>query len=287
MEKKGLVANIQKFSLHDGPGIRTTVFFKGCPLKCWWCHNPESIMPKREGIFNEKLCINCGSCGGIDSFDLKDATEKQCLDCPTLALSMSGIEYSVDELMKEILTDQVFYEKSKGGVTFSGGEPLWQHEFLGGISKACKAKGIQVTVDTSGFSNWCNIEKLLPYVDLFLYDIKLLDSGLHKKYTGVDNSLILKNLQKLSSKGKRIYLRLPVIPTVNDSEEAIIRLCEFIKDLNIEQVNLLPYHAIGRGKYKNLKLPYLLEVVKEPDATKMNALKDIFESYNLKTIIGG
>lgn len=287
MEEKGLIVNIQKFSIHDGPGIRTTVFFKGCPLNCWWCHNPESIKAEMEVIYKEKKCIRCGVCGQIDGLELKEVTENQCYNCPTEALEMMGELYTVEELMSVILADKTFYENSNGGVTFSGGEPLMQNNFLVEIAKACKEMGVHVTVDTTGFSDWKCIENILPFVDVFLYDVKFMDSVLHRKYTGVDNKLILENLIKLSSRKKEIYIRIPVIPMINDSEENIIGICEILKNIHIRQVNLLPYHGIGSSKYKNLKRPYLLEELSEPSEAKMTALKEIIEGYKIKTIIGG
>ena len=287
MTAKGLIFNIQKFSIHDGPGIRTTVFFKGCPLSCWWCHNPESICFDKEPVFNDKLCIDCKRCDRNDKYDLSHVCDKKVDVCPTAALTIAGSEYTVDELMKEILKDKIFYKHSKGGITFSGGEPLMQHEFLIEVLKACKSEGLDTSLDTTGYVKWDTLKAVSEFVDLFLYDLKFFDDTQHQKYTGVSNKLILENLKHLSDMGKKIYIRIPVIPNINDTDESIKATCEFISNLDIKQVNLLPYHDIAKGKYNNLQKEYKLDALPVPSDKTMEALKAVFESYNIKTVIGG
>ena len=284
---KGMIFNIQHYSLHDGPGIRTTVFFKGCPLKCWWCHNPESLDFNRQTVYNNEKCIGCKMCNQDENVDLQELKIENIDKCPTEALETVGSEYTVDMLMKEILKDQVFFEQSSGGVTFSGGEPLGQSEFLLQVLKECKERKLHIAVDTTGFVKWEKLEPLLEYIDLYLYDIKFVDNKAHKKYTGVSNQLILDNLKRLTDMDKRIFLRMPIIPGVNDEAQYIEEACEMISSLRVEQLNLLPYHNIAKGKYERLNEDYKLLELKEPSAERMIELKIKFESYGIKTFIGG
>lgn len=287
MSKKGLIFNIQKFSIHDGPGIRTTVFFKGCPLSCWWCHNPESISVKKALVYNDNICIGCDKCGRKDLYDLQGLESCHIDKCPTGALDVIGEYYTVDEMMEAVLKDKIFYDQSHGGVTFSGGEPLMQNKFLLDLLMKCKENGLQVALDTSGYAPWSVVEAIMPLVDLFLYDLKLIDDDLHRKYTGVSNELILENLKKLSSHNKRIFIRLPLIPGVNDSMALINATCDFLKDLNIEQVNLLPFHQTAIKKYENIQSKYKLSKLQSPSEEKIDALKKIIEGHGIKTVVGG
>lgn len=273
---KGLIFNIQKYSLHDGPGIRTTVFFKGCPLNCQWCHNPESIRTDSEKTYNKKKCIKCNSC---DDFS-------NALPCPTNALEDVGKYYTAEDLLKEIEMDIIFFEKSNGGVTFSGGEPLLQSEFLLRILKLCKESGIHTAVDTTGFSIWENIEPILEYVDLFLYDIKVLDSDKHKKFTGVDNSLIIENFKKIS-KSNEIYIRVPIISGFNDDDFNIMGTCELAKKFHVKHINFLPYHNYSENKYKNLIIPTGFKEFEKPSDGRINHIIDLCTSYGVEAYIGG
>jgi len=272
----GQIFNIQKYALHDGPGIRTTVFFKGCPLSCKWCHNPESIRTEQELTFNENKCINCNSCNGF--------TDP--LPCPSESLKYVSRAYTVEELLKEILKDHIFYEQSKGGVTFSGGEPLMQSDFLLEILKACKSKDIHTTVDTSGFSNWSNIEKLLPYVDLLLFDIKHTDDNMHLSLTGVSNQLILDNFTKLI-KSNNVYLRLILLKGINDNDEHYKNILKLIDSDHVLQINLLPYHNYAENKHVQLKNESVFTEFIRPDEVDLEYAKSFFDKHNIKVVIGG
>lgn len=299
---RGSIFNIQRYSIHDGPGIRTTVFFKGCPLKCQWCHNPESQKQEKEIMIYPNKCIGCGFCvkacktgaltfeNGIINFN-KNLCKNcgECCDaCPTSARTVVGDYIEVQELLKEIKKDEVFYEESHGGVTFSGGEPLSQGEFLEDILKRCKEEGIHTTVDTSGYGSEDTIRRIVPYVDLFLYDLKSMDDSIHKKYIGVSNKVILGNLKLIGELGGNIFIRIPLIPGVNDWRGQIQSFISFIKNVKgILQVNILPYHNISQEKYNRLKREYKCENIKEPVAEELDEVKSIFESAGFKTVIGG
>ena len=246
------IFDIQRASFVDGPGIRTTVFFKGCNLRCAWCHNPESQSPKKEMLFYRNRCTNCGKCKEKCAYNLEkcDFCGKCALFCPRDAREICGREYTVDEVMREIVKDKAFYENSGGGVTFSGGECMLQIDFLEQMLKRCKEEGIHTAVDTAGHVPFNYFERILPYTDLFLYDIKIADSEKHKRYVGVGNELIISNFQKLISFGARVIVRTPVISGVNDTEEEISAIKAIAK--GAEKVEFLPYHAMGEHKYEAL-----------------------------------
>jgi pyruvate formate lyase activating enzyme len=297
----GIIFNIQKYSIHDGPGIRTTVFLKGCPLSCWWCQNPESQLSGQEMIFWGDRCIGCGVCSTICLFDaiqIKNGipiTEKEkcilcgkCIEkCPALAREMIGEKLTIEEVIKEIEKDLVFYEESGGGVTFSGGEPLKQPEFLEELLNGCREKKIHTAVDTSGYISWEILDKISPKVDLFLYDLKIMDSKKHQKYTGVSNEIILENLKKLSSVHHNIFVRFPVIPGINDDYQNIKETGEFLSSLKITQVNLLPYHYIGIDKYKRLGRTYKLITTQPPLEEKLSEISGILRKFNLNVKLRG
>ncbi|MCK5760927.1 MAG: glycyl-radical enzyme activating protein [Candidatus Delongbacteria bacterium] len=280
MKTNGTIFNIQKFSLHDGPGIRTTIFFKGCPLRCVWCHNPESISGKIETVFDREKCIDCDICKGV-----KDMITAN--NCPTNAIENIGYEITVDELFSEIEKDKEYYETSNGGVTFSGGEPLLQSEFLLEILKKCKENGIHTTIDTCGYVKQSDLEKINEYVDLYLYDLKLIDNAQHFKYTGVKNNLILENLKYLSDKGKRMFVRLPLIPEITDSEKNISEIIGFLKVINFEQINLLSYHCYAENKYIKLGMNIEFNQELKIQANRLEEIKNKFISAGFKTILGG
>lgn len=291
---EGIVFNIQKYSIHDGPGIRTTVFLKGCPLRCLWCHNPESQSFRPELVFYEKRCIGCGEC--LKQCKQNAIEEKQnCINCGSCAevcfanaREIAGKRMTVNEVMLEIEKDRIFYESSGGGVTFSGGEPLSQPDFLEELLKRCKKDGFHTVVDTCGFIETENIIKLSPFIDLFLYDLKTMDASKHTAYTGVSNKIILDNLKVISDLGKRIFIRMPIIPGMNDEDKDLEAEADFIKGLHgVEQINLLPYHHIGKEKYKRLNKAYELEHVNEPDALYMENKAAIFINKGMKVKIGG
>jgi pyruvate formate lyase activating enzyme len=293
---KGIVFNIQRFSIHDGPGIRTTVFFKGCNLRCIWCHNPEGIDKEPEIQFNPNKCILCGNCVEVCptkalkivnksiSYD-RNLCEKsgKCTEvCNSGAIRWIGKILSVDEVYKEIAQDIVFYKTSDGGVTFSGGEPLLQNKFLLSLLKRCKENNIHTAVDTAGNVSWKYIEEIIPYTDLFLYDVKLFDNAKHKKFTGSGNKLILKNLKRLDTFFEKIIIRIPVIPQVNDSKEEIENISTFLAKLkNIKLVELLSFHQMGEYKYDTLGKEYKVKDLKLLSYNRMEELKEIFIKKNL------
>ena len=264
----GNIFDIQRFSVHDGPGIRTTAFLKGCPLRCAWCHNPEALTAKLQLQFFESECLLCRKCVElcdchiiVDSKHVVDFEKcnlcGNCVSaCPSKALKVCGFEISTDELIYELLKDKAFYGND-GGVTFSGGECLMQPEFVTEALKKCKEVRLNTTIDTSGFSAFENIEKTLKYCDLYLFDIKAINDDIHKKFTGVSNKIILENLIKLNEYDKHIWLRIPIIPEVNDCPDEIELIADFVKSLNnIKQITLMPYHLLGKSKYETLGMLY-------------------------------
>ena len=261
------IFDIKRFAVHDGPGIRTTVFMKGCPLRCWWCHNPESQ--------------------AIEPFSVD--VERKVNGTNVTATKTYGEKILVTSLMETILKDHHFYEESGGGVTFSGGEPLMQTEALTALLQSSRNKGLHTTVDTSGFARWDQFEKILPFTDLFLYDLKNMDPELHKTYTGVENELILSNADLLLQQGADVIFRIPVIPGINTSPEEVQLLIQFLEDRKerLKEVHLLPYHRIAENKYFRLRMKQQLPEVKEPDDHFMEHLKQQFECTELEIVIGG
>lgn len=268
-----------KYSIHDGPGIRTAVFLKGCPLNCWWCHNPESQSPIQEIMHRPEYCISCGDCAKYSP------TANVC--CAG-ARELIGKKMTVNEVMLEIEKDIIFYDESGGGVTFSGGEPLSQPEFLKAMLAVCKAKEIHTVVETTGFAKYAILQEIAALSDMFLYDVKIMDDKKHKNYTGVSNKLILENIIKLTSVHDNIIVRIPIIPGVNDDEENIDATGKFLLGLpKIEKVHLLPYHNAGAIKYPRLGKDYKLVDVNVPDNEVMEIIASKFQKFNLKTQIGG
>lgn len=297
----GTIFNIQKYSIHDGPGIRTTVFLKGCNLRCWWCHNPESLKTNQEIIFWQGKCINCKDCEKTCDKGAIEFTKKgycrdiqkcnlcgKCTDiCPSEALEHVGIKMTTKEVIKEIEKDRVFYEESGGGVTFSGGEPLLQIDFLDNILTSLKEKNTHITIDTSGNVDWKNIDRIKDKVDLFLYDIKHMNDKEHKKLTGVSNSKILSNLKKLNLGGSNIWVRIPIIPRINDDDTNILKICEYLLSINLNKVYLLPYHNIAVHKYEKLDMTYKLPDALPPNEEDIKRIYDIFVKQGFNVKIGG
>lgn len=298
---KGTIINIQKYSVHDGPGIRTSIFFKGCPLSCWWCHNPETHSKNHEIMFFEDRCTGCGRCenscpnGSIKINGNKAKVNKEtctlCGKCANVCLKEAreyvGKDISVNEIIKEIVKDRPFYEESNGGVTFSGGEPLIYSDFLSEVLERCKRLGIHTAIETSGYVPWGNIEKVIDNVDLFLYDLKLMDNNKHKIYIGSDNKLILDNLSKICERNSNVIIRMPIIAGINDNEEHVNKVIELISVLNILEVNLLPFHKMGMDKYKRLNKVYKLTGNEVPSQEKMDDLALRFKMAGIKVKIGG
>jgi pyruvate formate lyase activating enzyme len=276
---KGKIFNIQHFSLHDGPGVRTTVFFKGCPLKCVWCHNPEGITGSVQTFYDDGKCIRCGYCGGFHD-------EKTAQICPSSAIEVIGRDISPKELMVELLSDKEFFASSGGGVTFSGGEPLIQPEFLKTMLELCAQNKIHTAVDTSGFAPKENFAAINDLTDLYLFDLKLLDDELHKKYTEVSNRLILSNLKYLSEAGKRIFIRIPLIPGITDTVENIEAITGFLKNIKFEQINLLSYHGYAKNKYIKLGLDFGMNGA-ENARSRTEEISLILKREGYKTVTGG
>ena len=270
-ENRATIFDIQRNSFVDGPGIRTTVFFKGCNLKCRWCHNPESQNFEKEILFYKNKCTCCERCKDLNADD-------ENFLCFNDAKEICGKDYTVDDVFAEIIKDKAFYKTSGGGVTFSGGECMLQIDFLLKILKKCKENGIHTAVDTAGHIPWESFEKIIPYTDLFLYDIKAINDAIHKEYTGVTNSLILKNLEKLLKTEVCIWVSIPVIPGVNDTEEEMKKIKAFF-DANgyPEKIELLPYHAMGEHKYTALGKD--TEKFDVPSKEKLEKLKRFVVPY--------
>ena len=272
---KATIFDIERNSFVDGPGIRTTVFFKGCNLKCAWCHNPESQSTKPQMMFYENKCMGCGKCKNVCKNETCTLCGKCTVYCPADARKVCGKEYTVEEVFSEIIKDKAFYENSSGGVTFSGGECMLQMDFLIKILKQCKENGIHTAVDTAGHIPFQSFEKILPYTDLFLYDIKILDSQKHKKYTGVGNELILENLKKLFKSKAKIWIRIPIISDINDSVEEMQKIKDFLDENGKpEKIELLPYHAMGENKYAAIEKE--AQRFTPPDNDMLNKLKAVF-----------
>lgn len=298
-----LIFDIQKFSVHDGPGIRTIVFFKGCPLWCQWCANPESQSFQPELLHYPDKCIGCGKCMTVcepgcfrldnDKKIVLDRTKcTQCGECSKTcyagALRQSGKPMTIEDVIKEVDKDMVFYKNSGGGITFSGGEAMCFPEAVSELAKHYKEKGVSTAIETCGCVDWENFEKVLPYMDLIMYDLKIMDDEKHIQYTGGSNKQILKNLKKIS-KLVHTVVRIPIIPTINDSEKEIDQFGKFISEMkdDIKTVHLLPYHNFGISKYRAMGKKYLLEDLEAPSDEQMEEIKSRLEGYGFEVIIGG
>ena len=294
---EGKIFNIQRFSIHDGPGIRTTVFFKGCNLRCKWCHNPESFSSRKQIEIHPYNCIGCGKCfqicpnkahyideNGNHRIDRKKCTGcGECTNvCFTDTLISIGKTVNVESLMKSILTDLDYYSSSGGGVTFSGGECMLQIEFLNEILTECKRRNIHTAVDTAGAVQWKNFKKILGVTDLFLYDVKAADSEIHKKLTGVDNGIIIENLRKLSEVKAEIIIRIPYVVGLN--EDQIEGISNILEPLNISKVEVLPYHKLGNSKYEALEMNNKSQELEIPSDKMIEKAVKILRSKNINAI---
>ncbi|WP_293665803.1 glycyl-radical enzyme activating protein [Tepidibacter sp.] len=301
-EETGIVFNMQRFSIHDGPGIRTIAFLKGCPLTCDWCSNPESHKKKPEVMFNLNNCKGCRKCekvcalGAID-FSLPHRVNQdictgcgKCVEvCFPRGLVMSGNKRMVEEVIKDLKKDSTQYRRSGGGITLSGGEPLLQQDFSEELLKACKALGWHTAMETTAFAKKDVIEKVIPWVDLVLLDIKSIDASQHKRYTGVNNEIILENAKTIAQLGVEIIVRVPVIPMFNADEKSIRDIANFTKSLGVvKELHLLPYHRLGVNKYECIGKHYPIRPnIKTPSEDTMMKLKGIVESVGIKCSVGG
>lgn len=302
MARTGTVFDIKRYAIHDGPGIRTTVFLKGCPLACPWCHNPEGVSPAPQLMWWETRCLGCEACLGacrMDAIYMSDAglmvDESRCEMCGCCAdacfphaLEVVGREMTVREVMGEVERDAAFYERSGGGVTFSGGEPLMQPKFLKELLKECKQGGLHAVVDTSGYADADVVSAVMPHVDLFLYDIKAMDEETHLKLTGVSNGRVLSNLKMLVGRGSQVVVRYSVIPGVNDSDGDLDRLGSFVASVGEGmEVCLLPYHRVGVEKVRRLDRSAEPSIYRPPSAGRMESIRERLQHHGLNIKIGG
>lgn len=290
----GIIFNIQRFSITDGPGIRTTIFLKGCSLKCKWCHNPEGLIKDIQVQYLYGKCINCNLCDCNNKEKMKNILNQkvdECVKekvniCPAKALKLCGEELTSDQLIERILKDKSYYH-DRGGVTFSGGEPLLQADFIYETAKKLKEiHNVSVAVDTAGNVSFEQFEKIIDVTDLFLYDIKAYDENLHIKGTGCSNKLILENLSKLDKLNKKIWIRIPVIGGFNDSLEEMEKIADFVSKLkNVERLTLIPFHKLGNEKYVSLNYEQTMLEWKEIEEQKMREIERVFkvkgENYEL------
>jgi pyruvate formate lyase activating enzyme len=298
-EKYGLIFDIQRFSLHDGPGIRTIIFLKGCPLHCSWCANPESQLPYPEIIYNEEICIKCETC--IDVCPHRAVVKKNnqivmirslcqhcgncSQNCPTKAMQLKGKKMSIDQIMNIVEKDKEFYKTSRGGVTISGGEPLFQANFLKKLLEECHIRDLHTVVETAGFASWSSIKAIIPYTDIFFYDLKIMNNDKHLQYTGVQNDLILNNLTKLQKETNQIVIRIPVIPGINDDDENVSLLTNFLKKIRFKKIDLLPYHFYGEKKYKMLGRSYALNFLEKPTKNAISQYRNRLRKLGFKVEI--
>jgi pyruvate formate lyase activating enzyme len=303
-DTKALVFDIQKFSVHDGPGIRTLIFMKGCLLTCVWCSNPESQSRAPELAFYGERCVRANRCIEVCPTQAISVKENglvldkslcnlcgKCVEaCYAGAWKMFGMVVDVDHVMREIEKDAIFYRNSGGGVTFGGGEPLLYTDFISAVAKRCQSEGIPVAIETCGYVSWRNLESVLDNVGLVMFDIKHMDPKMHKELCGRSNQLILKNLKHLSQRDDiEVVVRVPIIPGLNDTEDNINNTARFVASLrgNIKRVELLPYHKFGENKYERLGREYALKGLKIPSDERMRDIKRTMEGYGLNIQISG
>lgn len=303
MSKKALISNIQNYSTKDGPGIRTTVFFTGCNLKCVWCSNPELIESGIKVMYFENRCRRCGKCAetavnnsiiltesGCEIDREKCTNIEECMEvCPYEAYEKSGYEISVQDLYNKLIRDKIFFEQSGGGVTFSGGEAGLQYEFLSEIGAELQKDNIHTALDTAGLITWEKLEKAINSMNMVLFDIKAYDSRLHRKYTGAGNELILENIKKTADKNKELIIRMVIVPGMNDNIEDIKKRISFIKELGsaVKQIDILKYHNLGEGKYKSLGMIYSVPKDLYREESFWKKVKEMASETGVKVTVDG
>ena len=306
IERKAFIANIQKYNMYDGPGIRTIVFFKGCPLRCQWCSNPEGLEPKYKIMLKKSLCTNCGACASVCPVGIHSISpitheheinyNIDCIGCgkcvkacPSGALSISGEQKTISELFKIIEEDRAFYEISGGGVTLSGGEVLMQPEAAANLLMVCKNEGINTAIETSGYAKLESLLKVAEFTDLFLFDIKQMDSDKHFQYTGVRNEPILNNLKELFKRRYNVRIRMPLLKGINDDREEIVSVAEFLLPYreykNFKGIDLLPYHKFGVNKYIQLGMEYKLQEDPSLSSEDLDRIVAWFKEYDLPVCV--
>lgn len=313
LERKARIFNVQKYSIYDGPGVRTLIFFKGCPLRCKWCSNPEGLERKYQVMFKEDLCINCGNCISVcpvhlhylldeEDGQLQTKSEKprhkvnrsiDCVGCrkcetvcPKQALSIVGSDKTISEVLDIIQQDMLFYHSSGGGVTLGGGEVTAQPEFATNLLTECKRMGIHTAIETSGYAKLDSLMMIAKFTDLFLYDIKQIDSDRHYELTGVRNERILDNLTKLIGRGFNVKVRMPIIRGLNDSEDTLRRTLEYLQSFksykNFQGIDLLPYHKLGINKYKQMDRRYAITDDLSFKEEELDKIEEFIKGYDLQ-----
>jgi pyruvate formate lyase activating enzyme len=298
----GIIFDIKRYAIHDGPGIRTTVFFKGCPLACPWCHNPEGIDPSPQVVYRKSKCIGCLECvdacpekalsAGPDGIMTDDALCNLCGTCvnvcPAAARELVGENKNVESLMHIIRKDVPFFDTSGGGVTFSGGEPLMQAEFLLAMLKACGKEDIHRALDTTGYTDLDSLKQVARHTDLVLFDLKFIDPKKHRHYTGVSNEQILKNLETLAQNNSRVIIRIPLIPGINDDDDNINSTVSYLNHLpQIESVHILPYHDFQKSKYDTFSMNYTARDVNPPSPARVEEIRKHLAGTGLNIEVGG
>lgn len=297
----GVVFRIERFAVHDGPGIRTTVFLKGCPLRCWWCHSPESQSPDPEVLIHPDRCARCGTCLTVCPSDAiveengrfvpvvtRCTTCGTCVEeCPCGARALAGAKLSVTTVMNTVGRDVVFFDESGGGVTFSGGEPLTQPEFLEALLREAKVRGLHTAVDTSGMAPWDALHSIAGLTDLFLYDLKIVDDDWHRRFTGASNRTILDNLRRLAASHPAVRVRFPLVPGITDDEENVRAVGVLVRSLGLRMIDVLPYHRAGLAKYARLGVEYRLPDTPVPAAEAVDTVTSTLSALGITVRVGG